>query len=144
MLPEAATESRHADPHPLIEIRRADGDGPLRLLVSGPIDAAGARRLQQCLIDVLRRQPPGHLSVDVGAVTFMDSAGIEALLRCQADAEQVECHLSLANPAPTTYRLLQIAGLLEQFGLARPRHPQAGVPGPAGAALGLVNCGLAG
>jgi anti-anti-sigma factor len=120
-----------------------DGDtGRLRLLVRGDLDAVSARRFQQSLIDVLRRTSPCDLVVDLSGVT-LDSAGLEALLRCQADAEVLECRLSLVDPGAETYRILQIAGLLERFGLARPR-PGTGAPGPAGAALGLVNCGLAG
>jgi anti-anti-sigma factor len=143
MLAEAIADSSPDDRHAVIEIR-TDGEGPPRLVVSGDIDAVSARRLQQSVIDVLRRHPPAELSVDLAGVTFLDSAGIEALLRCRVDAEQVECRLSLANPGPTTYRLLQIAGLLEQFGLVKPRRSDAGASRPAGAALGLVNCGLAG
>ena len=139
MLAEASAASRHDDRRPLIEIRPTeDDDGPLRLLLSGDIDEISARHLQQSLIDVLRREQPRDIDVDVSGVTFLDAAGIEALLRCQADARQLECRLLLSSPTPMTYRVLQIAGLLEQFGLARPRPEQT----PAGAELGLVNCGL--
>ena len=144
MLAEASSASRHDDRCPLIEIRHADDeDGPLRLLISGDVDEISARHLQQCLIDVLRREPPRDIRVDVSGVTFLDAAGIEALLRCQADARQLECRLFLTDPTPMTYRVLQIAGLLEQFGLARPR-PDGHGPTPAGAELGMVNCGLTG
>lgn len=141
MLAEAAT--RHDDHCPLIEIGRVPAGEPVRFVLSGDVDAAGARHLQQSLIDLLRRDPPGELTIDLGGITFLDDAGIEALLRCQADAGQVECRLSVVNPTPAAYRLLQIAGLLEQFGLARPR-PGTDGPAPAGAALGLLNCGLGG
>jgi anti-anti-sigma factor len=119
-----------------------DGNNPVRLLLSGDVDAVSARRLHQSLIDLLRRRCPGDIEVDVSGVTFLDSAGIEALLRCQTDARQLECRLVLAHPGPLTYRLLQVAGLLEQFGLVRTRPGERG-PAPAGAAVGLVNCGLA-
>ena len=81
--------------------------------------------------------------MDVSGVTFLDAAGIEALLRCQADARQLECRLFLTDPTPMTYRVLQIAGLLEQFGLAQAPAGRAGAT-PAGAEYGMVNCGLTG
>ena len=140
MLAEVPSWSCPHDRSPLTEI--TDGAGRVRLLVSGDIDAISARRLHQSLIDVLRRHPPGDIEVDVSGVT-LDPAGIEALLRCRTDARQLECRLFLTRPDPKTYRLLQVAGLLEVFGLARPRAGGS-VPAPAGAALGLVNCGLAG
>ncbi|MEU8229057.1 STAS domain-containing protein [Actinoplanes sp. NPDC048967] len=83
------------------------------------------------------------LGVDLSGVTFLAAAGIEALLRCQADARQLDCRLFLTGPTPMTYRVLQIAGLLEQFGLTRPRPDVPGHP-PAGSELGMVNCGLTG
>jgi anti-anti-sigma factor len=143
MRAEGSATSRHDDRSPLIEIGRDGDEGPLRLLVCGDLDAESARRLQQSLIDVLRRHDHGDLALDVSGLTLLDSAGIEALLRCQADAEQLECRLTLTGPDATTYRILQVAGLLGQFGIAKPR-PDADGPGTAGAALGLVNCGLAG
>jgi anti-sigma B factor antagonist len=143
MLAEASSATRHDDRCTVTEIGHPGDDGLWRLVVCGDVDAVSARRLQQSLIDVLRRLPPGDIDVDVSGVTFLDAAGIEALLRCQADARQLECRLVLTRPSPMTYRVLQIAGLLAQFGLARPR-PAGHLPGPAGAALGLVNCGLAG
>ena len=48
----------------------------------------------------------------------MDSAGIRALLFCQADARQVDCQIRLTNPHPMVYPVLQITELLEHFGLA--------------------------
>ena len=66
MLAEASAASRHDDRCPLIEVRHADdGEGPLRLLISGDVDEISARHLQQCLIDVLRREPPCEIRVDV-------------------------------------------------------------------------------
>jgi anti-anti-sigma factor len=133
--------SRHDDRCLLTE--HTDDDSPVRLSLRGDIDAVSARRLHQSLIDVLRRRCPRAIEVDVSGVTFLDAAGIEALLRCQTDARQLECRLVLTRPDPFTYRLLQVAGLLEQFGLARARPGGRGRPS-GGAALGLVDSGLAG
>jgi anti-anti-sigma factor len=119
------------------------GAGPLRLAVSGDLDEISAQPLLQSMIDMLRRHLPGDLEVDVSGVTSLDPAGIAALLDCQADARQLECRLTLCGPRPEVYRLLQIAGLLEQFGLTRARTCGP-VPASAGAALGLVNSGLGG
>jgi anti-anti-sigma factor len=141
MLTEVPPPSGHADRCLLTEL--TEDNSAVRLLLTGDIDALSARHLQQSLIDVLRRRSPGDIEVDVSGVTSLGPAGLEALLRCQTDAQQLECRLLLTNPSPLTYRVLQVAGQLERFGLARPRPAGSG-SGPAGAALGLVNCGLGG
>jgi anti-anti-sigma regulatory factor len=119
-----------------------DGAGRIRLVVPRDIDATDTRRLHQTVIDALRRHRPVDLEVDLSGVA-LGPAGIEALLLCHADARQLECRLVLTDPDPATYRLLQVASLLEAFGLARTRPGGSG-PAPAGAAPGLVNSGLAG
>ena len=118
MRPPACGASPHgsfADPHP--PSSRSTG----RISVpSFAFDAVSARRLQQSLIDVLRRQPPGDIDVDVSGVTFLDAAGkpikidlVAALRRPRlhgkiADMAVVGVHASLpharqaGDPAPTT------------------------------------------
>jgi anti-anti-sigma factor len=59
--------------------------------------------------------------MDLHGVSFLDSAGIHALVLCQADAQHVDCQITLTNPQPVVYRVLQVTGLLGHFGLAEPR-----------------------
>jgi anti-anti-sigma factor len=117
-------------------------DAPPRIVVSGAVDRTAAKHLQRAVIEVLRRCCPRGVELDVAGVTYLDSAGISALLACQADARQLDCELTLRNTGPATYRQLQIAGLLEHFGLAKPARRT--VPGAFGAALGLEGNGLSG
>jgi anti-anti-sigma factor len=118
----------------------AAGERP-RIVVTGDVDAQSAAELQKAVIEVLRRHCPRGLDLDLERVTFLDSAGIGALLLCQADARQLDCEITLCKTPPTAYRLLQLAGLLEHFGLAKPpAHPM--VAGVGGAAMGLLGCGL--
>ena len=121
----------------------ADGGSPL-LVVAGEVDADNARRLQQAVIDVLRCGCHRQVTVDVAGVTVLTAAGIEALLLCQVDAGQLDCTVRLSDPSPGIYRVLQIAGLLERFGLIRPRPVEPRYPGQVGAAMGLVGSGLGG
>jgi anti-anti-sigma factor len=97
--------------------RRADTPTH-RITVAGDVDALNAGDLHRAVIDVLRRQQPEHIEIDLHRVTFLDSAGIRALLLCHRDAQSVECRLTLTDPRPMAYRVLQITGLLDHFGLA--------------------------
>jgi anti-sigma B factor antagonist len=98
---------------------RAD-TGVLRLAVAGEVDALTGPQLQDAVEDALRDDRPGHLDVDLDGVTFLDSAGITALLLCHANAEHANCRFRLTKAQPGVYRVLQITGLLEHFGMAEP------------------------
>jgi anti-sigma B factor antagonist len=104
----------------LVDVQRTD-TGPSRMVVFGELDALSADRLQQAVTDVLRRQRPRCIQMDFHGVTFLDSVGIRALVLCQADARRVDCQIRLINPHPMVYRVLQITGLLEHFGLTAPQ-----------------------
>ena len=113
-----------------------------RIILAGPLDNRDAGHLQQAVIDLLRRGRPRDIDIDLAGVTLLDTSGIRALLLCRADAEQVDCSVRLTNPRPVAYRALQLAGLLEHFGLTRPRLVDPSVTRMAGAAMGLLNSGL--
>ena len=89
----------------------------VRIAVTGELDALGARPLQQAILDALRRHRPQYITIDLTGVTFLDTAGINTLIRGLADARQLDCQLRLSNPRPLVYRVLHIVGLLTPFGL---------------------------
>jgi anti-anti-sigma factor len=106
-------------PSLLVDLDCSDTEPP-RMLVFGEVDALTVGQLQKAIVDVLRRQRPSCIELDLHGVTFLDSVGIRALVGCQADARQVDCQITLTNPQPMVYRVLQITGLLDHFGVAEP------------------------
>jgi anti-anti-sigma factor len=114
----------------LVDLHCRDSEPP-RMLVFGELDAVTAGPLQKAVVDLLREQRPHCIQLDLHGVSFLDSAGIRALLLCQADAQQADCQIRLTKPQPAVYRVLQITGLLEHFGLTEPPppdQPQAETP----------------
>jgi anti-anti-sigma factor len=114
----------------LVDLQRCDS-GPPRMLVFGELDAVTAGPLQKAVVDLLREQRPHCIQLDLHGVSFLDSAWIRALLLCQDDAHQAGCQIRLTRPQPGVYRVLQITGLLEHFGLTEPPpadKPQAETP----------------
>ncbi|MEU6411791.1 STAS domain-containing protein [Microbispora sp. NPDC046933] len=89
-----------------------------RVIACGEIDMSTAGQLHEGVLGVLRRQRPSRIEVDLAGVTFLDAAGIGALVMSRAAAARVGCRLTVVNPRPMGYRLLQVVGLLEAFGLA--------------------------
>jgi anti-anti-sigma factor len=105
---------------------------PPAMIVSGDLDAVNADLLRTAVADVLRRHRPEHIDMDMHGVTFLDSAGIRALLLCQSDAQRADCRITLTRPCPGVYRVLEVTGLLDHFGLpARRRAYDPSVTSPS-------------
>jgi anti-anti-sigma factor len=132
--PDKSWQGRRA---PTFVVCRHTGDRP-RLRVSGDLDATSSADLHDAFVAVLRQHCPPGVDLDLEGVTYLDSAGLTGLLLCRDDARQMGCDLALRNTPTMVYRILQVAGLLEDLGLARPPVPPA-VPGTGGAAMGFLS-----
>lgn len=66
-------------------------DGPERVLVAlaGEIDMSTADGVGSAVVELLHRQPYRRLEVDLAQVRFMDSSGVNILVRCSARAEKL-------------------------------------------------------
>ena len=113
-------DAQSGDPPSLLVDLHCSDTEPPRMFVFGEVDSVSAGHLQKAVADVLRDQRPSCIEMDVHGVSFLDSAGIHALVGCQADAQRVDCRIRLTKPQPVVYRVLQITGLLEHFGMAGP------------------------
>lgn len=111
------------EPALLVDVLCNDSEPP-RIVVFGELDEVSAGQLHKAIVDVLRHQRPNCIEIDVHGVTFLDSAGIKTLVLSQADARQLDCHIRVTKPQPIVYRVLEITGLLEHFGLPIPQPPR--------------------
>ena len=83
--------------------------GQAALLLSGEIDMAA----QEALERGLERAGAGSTSVtvDLSAVTFIDSGGLRTLLEANARQREAGLSLVLRAPSPTVRRALEIIGV---------------------------------
>jgi anti-anti-sigma factor len=79
---------------------------------AGDIDAEAVRRLSQQLHIIFVR-PPRLLVVDLGAVTFMGSAGVGVLDHLRAFVEGAGGRLRLGRVAPCARRMLEVSGWVD-------------------------------
>ena len=77
---------------------------------SGEIDLTNADGLRDALLSALDAGARG-LVVDMTATTFLDSAGVTALVRTSRRASATEATLRLAVTAPAVLRVLDLVGL---------------------------------
>lgn len=121
MVAERPLETSPDDSSSLLVDLRGGDTGTVRMLVYGELDTPHTDVLQNAVADLLRGPRPPAIDVDLHGVSFLDAAGIRALLQCHADAERQGCRLRVTGAAPGPYRVLEITGLLDHLGLTGPR-----------------------
>lgn len=84
------------------------------LVLSGDLDLAGARLLQQT-IDAARSRGRHHVSIDAEAVSFIDSAGLMVLLEARNQLADAGGTLRLSAASQPVKRILEIAMLSEEL-----------------------------
>jgi anti-sigma B factor antagonist len=87
--------------------------GEVTVAVSGELDLATRPRLDRAVQDVLAARP-WHLNIDLAAVTFCGSAGLQALLVLHRAAGDAGIRMAV-QPSPAIRRLLEITGLADVF-----------------------------
>ncbi len=112
----------------LQRVRRPDG---VCVAVTGEVDAYTAPKLRAELLAAVREHPV--VTVDLSAVTFMDSQGLTALITARQQAEQRGTSLVLDGVPPRVLKLLQLTGLDAMFAVGSPEHrDRAGASGGGG------------
>ncbi|MFJ1967735.1 STAS domain-containing protein [Streptomyces sp. NPDC087903] len=97
--------------------RRQSADSTAVLILAGEIDHTTAPHLGEALQD-LRVAVPRQV-LDLTAVTFLDSSGIDVLIHAHRNAAEGGGFVRLAAAGPAVLRPLQIVGVDELI----PHHP---------------------
>jgi anti-sigma B factor antagonist len=101
----------------LVELKvstQLQGDRAIVALI-GEIDLYTAPRLQSELAAALASGDPARLVVDMSAVEFCDSTGMNVLLAAHRRATEQGGSLELAGPRPAVRKILQVTGLETVF-----------------------------
>jgi anti-anti-sigma factor len=96
-------------------------DNGLKVAVRGEIDFRACERLvRQVTAQVIPGGDATILRLDLGGVTYCDSAGIAALMEVRHACTSAGWTLVLDEVGPFVERVLDMTGLSAWFGLARP------------------------
>ncbi|MFJ9523625.1 STAS domain-containing protein [Kitasatospora sp. NPDC101801] len=82
--------------------------GPV-LECSGELDLDVAPLLRTALGEAFATRP-AHLVLDLNGVTFMDSTGLDVLIRAHLEAARTGTALRLARPSQSVTRILKLTG----------------------------------
>jgi len=99
------------------DLRVGIGSGaPPVVEICGEIDILSAPQLRDQLLWVIRRHGP-QLTLDLGGVTFLDCAGINALLATRRRARLEDGWVRVVRVSPPVRRTISLLALQEAFAL---------------------------
>jgi len=84
-------------------------DGQITVTVRGEVDAATAGALREALKGAT--VPGTKLVVDLSGTLFMDSSGLNVLLRARSQLEKIGSTIVLRSPHERVLKVLRISGL---------------------------------
>ncbi|MFJ8989407.1 STAS domain-containing protein [Streptomyces sp. NPDC102279] len=99
-----------AEPTPVSIEVTPYGDGIALVTVAGELDVETAPELRNRLADQIRAGRR-HLLLDLSEVPFMDSSGLNALLKAHDEAGHAGGSVCLVSPAPMVRRVLDLTGV---------------------------------
>jgi len=101
------------------EVRDHFSGGRHTLILSGELDLAHAETLETMLV-MLCVEGVAAISLDLTALTFIDSTGIRALVRAQQLCEEHGYEYLLTPGNATVQRIFEVTGLLDALPFERP------------------------
>lgn len=110
--------------------------GTVVAVLSGSLDLACVKDLEDPLEAVLRERRPRVLAFDMGAVDFCDCATLRALLRVRADGRRCGSRVVISEASETVAWLLELFQLDRLFGYPAAERPVRPGPGVVGESSG--------
>jgi anti-sigma B factor antagonist len=93
--------------------RSTDGHGQICLVVTGQIDISNVDRLREALTGILAEPDLTELVLDFGALEFIDSSGVGALVRAKQEADSRGANVTVTNAHGPVERVLTVLGVDE-------------------------------
>ncbi|WP_380282380.1 STAS domain-containing protein [Kitasatospora purpeofusca] len=104
-------------PRPELEVETRPGpDGAVVCVLAGDLDVETLAPAAEALADLVA-QRPAAVVIDLRAVGFCDSSGLNVLLRTRLAAERAGLELRLAAVPATVMRVLDLTGARTVFAI---------------------------
>jgi anti-anti-sigma factor len=108
------------DPRLSVELQVAPAPAPVRIILTGELDSEEVTRLHQAVAHLPLDGDRRDLRVEAPELTFIDSAGIRALLSFRERAAESGVRVRIDRVTHNVYRVMEIAGLLDVFSISDP------------------------
>src|SRR5574342_475502 len=100
----------------LVPVREA---GAIRVVAAGELDVATAPDLEGMIETTLRLPGVRDVVIDCAGLTFIDAAGLGALVRCWWSLREHDRSLTVCGPRGDVARVLALTKVGEELGLPR-------------------------
>lgn len=107
-------EGSEAPGEPLLRVERSDPGGVPHLELVGELDLSTVDPLKLRL-ELVEREDPETIVVDLRRVTFMDSMGLGILVSHRLKATQAGRRLALVKGPKHIQELFELTGMQDQF-----------------------------
>ena len=97
------------------------GDGGTIVAISGEVDVCTEAPLQQALLRIIRERS-ARLMLDVSGISFMDCAGLRALLTTRRRAELRGGFMRLIATSAAIRRIIELTGAHEALATGAEHH----------------------
>ncbi|MGH3648789.1 MAG: STAS domain-containing protein [Micromonosporaceae bacterium] len=94
------------------------GDRCVQLTLSGEVDCATAPELREAINEILCHRNPATITIDVAAITLLDSTGIGTLVVAHRIARDLCVELVVVNPNRFVARLFGVLGVADLLGVS--------------------------
>jgi anti-anti-sigma factor len=113
---------------PTFRIENFQGETGTTIKLAGELDSAASAQLLAGFEAWAGARDPGQLTLDLAEVSFIDSAGMRAIIMIERGATERGLALTMAPPPADVTELLQTAGIADR--LASSRGADAPAPDP--------------
>ena len=86
-------------------------DGVLCVKLSGDIDHHSAKTVRDSVDNLIRKNNPAELELDLSAIEFMDSSGLGLVLGRYKKQTDMGGKMKIVNPTRRVLQILQLAGV---------------------------------
>ncbi|MCL1858807.1 MAG: anti-sigma factor antagonist [Oscillospiraceae bacterium] len=105
-----------------MEIISNVNDGILYVKLSGDIDHHSAKTVRDCVDNLIRKNNPAELELDLSSIEFMDSSGLGLVLGRYKKQTDMGGKMKIINPTKRVLQILQLAGVEKIIKIERIRQ----------------------
>jgi anti-sigma B factor antagonist len=95
-----------------LALKRQDEGRITTLTPVGTLDIASAPSLERAVHELCHEEEPAQVILDLSDVSFIDTAGVRAILRCRRVFEERDCGFWVMSPQASVRRILDRCGVL--------------------------------
>ena len=111
---------------PLSIVKEPPEAGSIHLRVTGELDMSTGDAVNAVVANAIRHGAPSRMIIDLAAVSFLDAAGVRALLGGQRYARAHGVRLCIDHPTGLVLRVLTVTGTLSTLSDARLETDRSG------------------